>query len=536
VRAFARLYARLDETTSTNAKLAALRDYFASADPADAAWAVYFLSGNRPRQVVSARVLRVLAARVAGLPDWLFDESYDVVGDLAETIAHVLPAPGSGSDRPLAEWVERRLLPLRGLAEAEAEARILDAWRELDRTGRFVWNKLITGGFRVGVSRLLVTRAIAEAGGVDPGVIAERLAGRWEPTPERYRALLSCDGDADRAGRPYPFFLAHPLQAPPAALGDVGAWHAEWKWDGIRAQLVRRQGRTFLWSRGDELITERFPEIRAAGDALPDGTVIDGEVLAWRAGAPLPFSSLQQRIGRKTLTAKVLAEAPAVLVAYDLLEHAGYDLRAWAFQRRRDALADLLADAAQPVLLLSPAVEGASWEALEALRAGSRERGVEGLMLKRRDSAYGAGRVKLGPGGEWWKWKIDPLSVDAVLVYAQRGHGRRASLYTDYTFAVWRDRELVPFAKAYSGLTDAEIRSVDAFVRANTLERFGPVRSVTPKLVMEIGFEGIQRSARHKSGIAVRFPRMLRIRSDKKIEEADTLERLRAFLNPSESP
>lgn len=535
MRDFARLYTRLDETTSTNGKLAALREYFAAAEPADAAWAVYFLAGNKPRQVVPTRVLRALGARVAGIPDWLFDEAYDAVGDLAETIAHLLPAAGRGSDRPLAEWVEQRLLPLRGLAEDVAQEAILAAWRELDASGRFVWNKLITGGFRVGVSRLLVIRAIAEVARLEPQLVAERLAGEWEPTPARYRDLLSSDRDADGSARPYPFFLAHPLQGSPESLGDVSLWHAEWKWDGIRAQLVRRAGRTLLWSRGDELVTERFPEIRAAGDTLPDGTVIDGELLAWQDDAPLPFAALQQRIGRKRLTPRVLEAVPVVLVAYDLLERAGADLRGRPFAQRRAALLEALDEAGHASLRLSPSLTARTWEALGELRARSRERGVEGLMLKRLDSAYGVGRVKLGPGGEWWKWKIDPYSVDAVLVYAQRGHGRRASLYTDYTFAVWQDRALVPFAKAYSGLTDAEIRTVDAFVRQNTVEKFGPVRSVTPGLVMEIGFEGIQRSSRHKSGIAVRFPRMLRIRGDKRIEEADTLERLHALINAREN-
>ena len=535
MRAFATLYSALDATTATRGKLAALRDYFSQADDADAAWALYFLAGGKPRQVLPTRVLRDLARDTAGVPEWLFEESYQAVGDLAETIAHLLPDPGAGSDAPLAEWIEQRLLPLRGAPEAELRERLLAAWRELDTPGRFVWNKLITGGFRVGVSRALVTRAIAEAAGLDPQAVAERMMGEWQPSAEHYRALLAPGGGEARPGRPYPFFLAHPLQDPPETLGLVEHWHAEWKWDGIRGQLVCRGGAVFLWSRGEELVTERFPEIAALGARLPPGTVIDGEILAWRDGTPLPFAVLQQRIGRKQLGPKVLARAPVALVAYDLLETGGTDLRAQPLHERRARLEALVSAMGEPALVLSPAVVADSWPALAALRGQSRARGVEGLMLKRRDSAYGAGRVKLGPGGEWWKWKIDPLSVDAVLVYAQRGHGRRASLYTDYTFAVWRGAELVPFAKAYSGLADAEIRGVDAFIRANTLEKFGPVRSVRPQLVMELGFEGIQRSPRHKSGVAVRFPRMLRIRTDKPAAEADTLERLHQLLQSGES-
>ncbi len=531
MKAFAALYAALDATTSTNAKLGELRDYFAAAGADDAAWAVYFLAGGKPRQVVPTRVLRALAVRTAGIPEWLFEESYQAVGDLAETIAQLLPNPGAGSDLPLSRWIEDRLLPLRKLAEPELEQRLLAAWDELDAPGRFVWNKLITGGFRVGVSKLLVTRALAEVAGLDASVIAERLMGDWQPAAERYLALIAADDGGHRVARPFPFFLAHALDQPVASLGPIEDWHAEWKWDGIRAQLVRRAGQTFLWSRGDELITDRFPEAAALGASLPDGTVIDGELLCWRDQAPLPFAVLQQRIGRKSLTPKVLAAAPVVLVAYDLLESAGIDQRALPLQQRRLALEALVSAVAQQALRVSPAVIATDWEGLAALRAEARERRVEGLMLKRRSSAYGIGRVKLGAGGEWWKWKIDPLSVDAVMVYAQRGHGRRASLYTDYTFAVWDGAELVPFAKAYSGLTDAEFRDVDSFVRKNTREKFGPVRSVTPGLVMEIGFEGIQRSPRHKSGIAVRFPRMLRIRHDKKIQDADTLETLNALIH-----
>jgi DNA ligase-1 len=530
MRDFAALYAALDATTATNGKLEALRAYFAGATDADAAWALYFLTGSKPRQVARTRLLREVACAAAAVPEWLFDECHDAVGDLAETIALLLPDDGAGDAAPLVEWVEARLLPLRGADEEIVRARLAEAWRALDSTGRLVWNKLITGAFRVGVSRQLVTRAVAEVAGLEPRVVAERLMGQWRPTPDGYRGLCASAATSPRRGQPYPFFLAHPLVGDPPLLGDLADWHAEWKWDGIRGQFVRRDGETFLWSRGEELVTERFPEIAALGARLPSGTVLDGEILAWRDGAPLPFAVLQGRIGRKTLGPKVLAAAPVAFVVYDLLEADAADIRSQPFEGRRARLAALVERAAAPALVLSPAVPATSWAALAAQRATARARGVEGLMLKRRGSAYGAGRVKLGASGEWWKWKVDPLTVDAVLVYAQRGHGRRASLYTDYTFAVWREGELVPFAKAYSGLTDAEIREVDAFVRANTREKFGPVRSVAPRLVMELGFEDIRPSSRHKSGLAVRFPRMLRIRHDKPPAEADSVERLHALL------
>ncbi len=522
MKTFAQLYVELDTTNSTRAKLDALKRYFATADAADAAWTLYFLAGNRPRQIVPTKVLRQLAIEAAGIPEWLFEESYQAVGDLAETIAHLLPDPGAGSKLPLAPWIEQRLLPLRDLRDEALRERLLAYWAELDDAERFAWNKLLTGAFRVGVSKLLVVRAVAQVAALEPRIVAERLAGEWTPSADAFRSLIAEEHLYASIARPYPFFLAHPLPDGPESLGELKDWQIEWKWDGIRTQLVRREGQSFLWSRGEELITDRFPEIVDAAQGLPDGTVVDGEVLAWRNDAPLPFARLQHRIGRKTLTAKVLAEAPAALVTYDLLEYAGQDIRAQPMSGRRAQLETLLDRLNAPAIRLSPLVQGESWEALALLRKQSRERGVEGFMLKRHDSPYGVGR----PRGDWWKWKIDPYCVDAVLVYAQRGHGKRASLYTDYTFAVWRGEQLVPFAKAYSGLTDAEIRDVDAFILRHTLEKFGPVRTVKPQLVFEIGFEGIQRSTRHKSGVAVRFPRMLRWRQDKRIEDADTLETL----------
>jgi DNA ligase-1 len=533
MRAFARLYAALDETTRTNDKIAALAAYFAAAPPADAAWALYFLSGRKPRQLIGTRRLSEWAIEAAGIPPWLFSECYDAVGDFAETVALLLPdaaAAAAPIEDGLAYWIEQRLLPLRGADEAAQRAALLAAWAELGHAERFLWNKLLTGGFRVGVSQRLITRALAQVSGVDDASIAHRLMGEWEPAAAWYEALLAPEtADADLS-QPYPFCLAHPLEGAPTSLGDRGDWQAEWKWDGIRAQLIRRAGQTFLWSRGEELVTERFPELAATGDQLPDGTVLDGEILPYAKGMVMPFAQLQRRIGRKTLGKKLLAEVPVVLFVYDLLEEAGRDLRALPLHERRERLEALLSRAALPALLLSPLAPGASWEELAASRGRSRELRAEGLMLKRRASPYRVGRVR----GDWWKWKIEPYTVDAVLVYAQRGSGKRASLYTDYTFAVWDGDELVPFAKAYSGLTDAEIREVDAYVRRNTLEKFGPVRTVKAELVFELAFEGIQRSTRHRSGIAVRFPRILRWRQDKPAREADSLTTVQALLEAHE--
>ncbi len=536
MKRFGQLFSALDAQTATHAKLAALTAYFRDAAPADAAWAVYFLAGGKPRQTVPTRLLREVATRAAGIEDWLFEACHEAVGDLAETIAHLLPAPIARDDTGLAEWIETRLLPLRGASPAHIEACLLDYWRRLDWHGRFVLGKLIGGGFRIGVSRLLVTRALAEHAKLDPTVVAQRMMGYTEkratPDAAAFAALVAPPGTIGRdAGSPYPFFLAHPL-AGTQSLGDPRDWQVEWKYDGIRAQVVCRNGGPWIWSRGEELVTDRFPEVAAAVAALPAGSVLDGEILVWKDGRPATFALLQQRIGRKTVTRKVLADAPVVFMAYDLLEQGGNDIRNTAQAARRAALQTLVFSHPHGALLLSPLVSGADWAAYGALRDQSRTRGVEGLMLKARDARYGTGRTR--DTGIWWKWKIDPYSVDCVLIYAQAGHGRRAGLYTDYTFAVWDNegdqRRLVPFAKAYSGLTDDEFAAVDAIIRKTTLEKFGPVRSVTPTLVFELGFEGIQKSPRHKSGIAVRFPRMLRWRRDKVVEEADKLATLRDLV------
>jgi DNA ligase-1 len=528
MRDFAALYTALDETTATSQKVAAMVAYFRLATPGDAAWAVHFLSGWRPRRLVRAGDLRRWAAQAAAIPEWLFEESYHAVGDLAETIALLLPEGGGTEERPLAWWVEERLLPLGQMEPPEQEASLVATWRELSGRERYVWNKLITGAFRVGASQRLVVRALAEVSGLSDEVIAHRLMGAWEPGPEFYLRLTAHDTrDADWS-RPYPFFLAHALEQPPSALGDRADWQAEWKWDGIRAQLIRRAGQTFLWSRGEDLLNGRFPEVEELAAFLPPGTVIDGELLPWRDGGPLPFAQMQRRIGRKKLDRRILAEVPVALIAYDLLEEGGVDLRALPMRERRRRLEALVA--ALPTgasIHLSPIVEGLDWETLADARLAARDRGAEGLMLKHAGSAYGVGRRR----GDWWKWKVDPLSVDAVLIYAQPGSGRRAGLYTDYTFGVWDGDRLVAFAKAYSGLTDEEIRQVDRFVRRNTIDKFGPVRVVKPELVFELAFEGIQRSSRHKSGVAVRFPRMARWRTDKAPADADTLDTVRGLID-----
>ncbi len=527
MKQFAALYDAIDASTGTLAKVRALTAYFESAPSADAAWTVAFLTGRRPKRLVRATDLRVWAAEAADIPDWLFEESYAQVGDLAETIALLVPSSAPEAGGSFAEWVNERLLPLRTMdADVQREA-LLRAWQELDGTARFVFNKLLTGAFRVGVSDGLVVRALSSSSGVPEDVIAHRLMGSWEPSAEWFARLVSEDTTNDDWSRPYPFFLAPALEGGPNTLGDVSEWWAEWKWDGIRAQLIKRRGQVMLWSRGEELLTGRFPEVEATAAFLPDGTVLDGELLAWRDNRPMPFSDLQRRLNRKTVGRTLLTEVPVHLVAYDCLEHERADVRSVPHVERRALLETLVHGLPTGASIsTSPLVQAGTWADLATARCDARSREAEGLMLKRRVAPYGVGRK----GGDWWKWKVDPLTVDAVLVNAQAGHGRRAGLFTDYTFAVWDNGSLVTIAKAYSGLTDAEIREVDRFVRAHTREKFGPVRSVDAELVFELAFEGIQESKRHKSGIAVRFPRIARWRRDKTAADADSLETVRALL------
>ncbi|SHJ44281.1 DNA ligase-1 [Palleronia salina] len=527
MKRFAALFTALDQTTKTNAKVDALAAYFTAAPEDDKLWTIALLSGRRPKRTVVATRLREWAADRAGLPLWLFEECYPIVGDLAETMALILPDATRDSDRSLTHWIGE-IRALARLDDPEKRARILDAWDQLPKIERFVFNKLITGGFRMGVSQKLMTRALSRATGIDEPDLAHRLMGDWQPDSTSFESLiLTHDPEADLS-KPYPFYLAYQLDGGPATLdAPPGNWAAERKWDGIRGQLILRGGNHYLWSRGEELMTDRFPELARLIDHVPPGTVLDGEVLAWKDGAPLPFNALQKRIGRKTVPKALLRDAPVILYAYDLLEWDGQDIRARPFDDRRALLEDVASGVPDDMpLRLSPLVSFDDWDRLAAIRDGSREHMSEGIMLKRRDSPYRDGRKR----GDWWKWKVDPLTIDAVMIYAQQGHGRRANLFTDFTFAVWDEDQLVPFTKAYSGLTDAEFRIITAWVRKNTLERYGPVRQVTPQHVFEIAFEGIQESPRHKSGVALRFPRMSRWRHDKPLSEANTLADLKDML------
>ncbi|RKN78706.1 ATP-dependent DNA ligase [Ulvibacterium marinum] len=527
---FADLIRKLDSTNKTNIKVAALADYFLQASETDKVWTIAILSHRRPPRPVNTTLLRNWASELSGIPLWLFEESYHIVGDLAETIALVIPTSEERTEKSLTEFLEE-MIQLKKEDDDTKKAYLFDNWKVLNYYERFVFTKLITGGFRIGVSQKLMTRALSQATGIDEDILAYKLMGNWKPSEISFHDLILEEKASDYLSKPYPFYLAYAVENEVSDLGDAKEWSVEHKWDGIRSQVIIRENELFVWSRGEELVTDKYPEFNTFIGELPNGTVLDGELLPFIDGNIGTFNDLQTRIGRKTVSKALLAKTPVVMKVYDLLEWEGKDIRALPFLERRKLLEKLVTQASDELpLQLSLMMHFNTWEEVTQERSRAREMRSEGLMLKQKDSAYKVGRKK----GEWWKWKVDPLTIDAVLTYAMRGHGRRSNLFTDYTFALWNTetetQELVTFAKAYSGLTDAEFRKVDAWIKRNTLERFGPVRSVTPELVFEIAFEGIALSKRHKSGIATRFPRILRWRQDKKIDEANTLDDLKAMI------
>ena len=530
MKAFSQLYKTVDSTTKTNEKVNALFRYFSAASNQDKLWAIALFSHKRPRRTIQVSFLRQWAAEEAGLPTWLFEESYHIVGDLAETISLILPSPEKQIDKSLSQWIEEIVLQ-KDRTEEEKRAFITAAWKSLDQNERFLFNKLITGGFRIGISNKLVVKALSKVIEEDENKVAHRLMGNWSPLTTTYEDLLLNTDWQNDDSKPFPFYLAYALDGPIKDLGQEDEWSAEWKWDGIRAQIIRRNGEVFVWTRGEELVTEKYPEFNLLKDLPIRDFVLDGELLVFKDHLVRPFNELQKRIGRKSPGKKTLETYPVVLYAYDLLELDGEDYRDRTFHERRSMLENLVDEISletEDLIQFSPYVEFESWTELKRKRDLSRSKGAEGFMIKKRSGLYQSGRKR----GEWWKWKVDPFTIDAVMIYAQRGHGRRANLFTDFTFAVWNnDGVLVPFAKAYSGLTDVEFRDLTRYVNRNTLERFGPVRSVKPELVFEIAFEGISHSSRHKSGVAVRFPRIKRWRRDKRANEANSLDQLKEILS-----
>ena len=529
---FANLIKALDSSNKTTIKVDALTEYFKNASPEDKVWTIAILSHRRPPRPVNTTLLRLWANELANIPMWLFEESYHIVGDLAETIALIIPTTKEHSNKSLTEYLQE-IIALKKKTDEEKRAYLHENWLALNYYERFVFTKLITGSFRIGVSQKLMTRALSKAENVEEDALAYKLMGNWDPNKVTFQELILNEKNSDYLSKPYPFYLAYPIEGEVSNLGNPEDWSVEHKWDGIRSQTIIRENEIFVWSRGEELVTDKYPELHSIVGIIPNGTVIDAEILAFPNNEIGTFNDLQTRIGRKTTSAALLKSNPVILKAYDLLEWEGIDIRNSPFEVRRNLLEKLfesIKDKNLPFYLSERQILN-SWEEVATERMRAREMRSEGLMIKHKNSTYQVGRKK----GDWWKWKLEPLVIDAVLTYAMRGSGRRSNLFTDYTFALWQnnekgERELVTFAKAYSGLTDAEFRKVDDFIKKNTVDKFGPVRSVTPELVFEIGFEGIALSKRHKSGVATRFPRILRWRLDKKIDDANSIEDLKNMI------
>lgn len=525
MKAFANLINALDSTNKTNLKLEAIDRFLNEAGDSDKLWFLALFTGKRPKRNVNTALMRQWAIEAAGIPEWLFLESYVSVGDLGETISLILPQPKSYIERNLSEWMQL-IIKLKDATEEEKKVFVLEAWDSLPHTERFIFNKLLGGSFRVGVSAQSLVNALARHYNIDADAIAHSIMGDWKIDEITFSELIEGKHTDTNLSKPYPFCLAYALEKEPEDLGNITHWQAEYKWDGIRAQLVKRDGEVFIWSRGEGLVTDQFPEIKEALLQWEGNFVIDGELLAYKNSRVLNFSELQKRLNRKTLSKKILEEVPVVIFAYDLLEWEKEDWREHSLKERRALLEKLFVTNASPSLQLSPVIYCNNWEELKATRESSRSINSEGIMLKHKDSPYHTGRKK----GDWWKWKIDPLTIDAVLIYAQKGSGRRSAYYTDYTFAVKQGDQLVTIAKAYSGLTDKEIQEVSRFVNKNAIEKFGPVRTVKPELVFEIAFEGIGFSNRHKSGVALRFPRIVRWRKDKTVAEIDDIEDIKKLI------
>lgn len=525
MRTFANLINALDSTNKTNRKLEAIDRFLREATDKDKLWFLALFTGKRPKRNVSTTLMKQWAMQEAEIPEWLFQECYASVGDLGETISLVLPEPIQYLERDLSEWMDL-IGALKDKSEEDKKVFVLSTWKQLPQLERFIFNKLLGGSFRVGISSKSLINAIAKHYELESSAVAHAIMGDWQRDEVSFEMLIHGGYSDTQLSKPYPFCLAYPIGKELDNLGDVDQWQVEYKWDGIRGQLIKRKGEVFIWSRGEELVTHQFPEIQDALFSFEEDFVMDGELLAYKQGRVLNFSELQKRLNRKSISKKMLEEVPVVVFVYDLIEWQGEDIRNKPLQERRMLLEKLLAKDTDKKIYVSEIIKSGSWSDLQEKRNNARTLNSEGLMLKHRASLYHAGRQR----GDWWKWKIDPLTIDAVLVYAQKGSGRRSGYYTDYTFAVKQGDQLVTIAKAYSGLTDKEIQEVSRFVNRNAIEKFGPVRTVKPELVFEIAFEGIGFSKRHKSGVALRFPRIVRWRRDKTVAEIDEIEEIKKLI------
>ncbi len=523
---FSNLISAIEITNKTNAKINALVDYFKTAPDKDKLWLIALFTGKRPSRPVKSTLMKVWCMEITQLPEWLFLESYSTVGDLGETLALLLPNPKNEIEKPLHIWIDE-LINLKKQSDDEKKTYVLDAWNGLNAQERLIFNKLIGGSFRIGVSKKTLVNALAKLSGIDANQLMHSIIGNWTPNTITFEELLNGEHINYDNSKPYPFCLAYALEKDLNDLGDENEWQVEYKWDGIRGQIIKRKDEVFIWSRGEELVTQQFPELVETISQFKGDFVIDGEILAIKDSAVLLFNDLQKRLNRKNVTKKLLEEVPVGLYIYDILELNDVDLRKHSMTERREKLELLFQQNKSTILKLSEIIEFENWDELDTLRNNARSFNSEGLMLKKKSSIYHVGRKK----GDWWKWKVDPLTIDAVMIYAQKGSGRRSSKYTDYTFAVKNEEKLVTVAKAYSGLTNDEITAISRWVNKNAIEKFGPVRTVKPELVFEIAFEGIAYSKRHKSGVALRFPRIKRWRKDKTVKDIDTIESVKSLIS-----
>ena len=528
---FAKLFFDLDSNNSNNKKIDLLINYFLSNSALNNSWTIFLLIGKSNKRFISGKSLREYYSIIYKLPIWLIDICHQKVGDSAEVISLLLSnkIDKKSKDISLNNLIKNKLPELLKISEEEKVEMIKYYWEIIPKENLLVFNKILTGSFRIGVSKGLVRKSLSKMLNMDESIISHRLMGQFIPSAKTYNFIISKKFHQKELGyKPYPFQLANPLDIQVKDL-NLDDYQFEWKYDGIRGQIVKRRKNITIWTRGEELVNNSFPELVNLISLINDDFVIDGEILIWNSKKDCPddFGLLQKRIRRNSPSNKILKDLPISFITYDLLELNGKDLRENILSIRREILEKLYSSwkekSTDPYfhkLKITKLIKVFDWYDIEKKKNNSRSLNTEGLVIKNKNSKYLPGRKR----GNWWKYKVDPMQLDAVLIYAKGGSGKRADLYTDYSFALWKDKELTKFANAYSGLTNEEIKELDKWIRKNTLNKFGPVRSVKPFFVFEISFENIQFSSRHKSGIAVRFPRITKWRKDKNIHEADTLE------------
>jgi len=527
MKAFAKLISNLEQTSKEAFKVTALAQYFSNATDEDKLWTLALFTGTRPKRVVDIKALKEFAEQVYTEGEWLFEASHQIVGDMAETIAYFLPKAKRNGNHTLSEWISmiRTIFNAERIDQRDA---ITKAWDTLRPEERFIFNKLITGGFRIDVSLKLLSKALAIVTGKDENLLAHKLNSDWHPDEVSFETLIFTENPEAEKSKPYPFHLAHTLESTVAELGDISNWQVERKWDGIRVQVIVRGNKISIWSRKGDILSSKVPELKPLAESMEDGTVLDGELICFKNGKILPINNLRTRFGRRNNSKKQFEESPCVFMAYDILEFKGEDIRNKDLAERRKKLEKVILQYydEHKIILLSDIINNDNWESINSEREKSREHQVTGLVLKNKKSIYGSSRVE----GDWWKWPVDPLFIDAILLYAQAGEGGSSKMYREYSFALWHGEDLVTFAKAKSGLEDKELKELTSFVKKNTKEKFGPVRSVAAVQIFRLAFDSITASKRHKSGILLKNPRLIEWLRDKNIEDGNNLDDLKKML------